>query len=226
MSVGESKSDKDLGSLSLPAAVHGLEESSAARAGSWSAATGFALARLAAMSEADGRPVLIAASPYWMRERGRPFGAGLSRFGLPHDRWLLASPDKEAALLWAAEEALRSGAVSGVLAALEAPSLVATRRLDLAARQGQSLGVALRVRPPDDLSAARVRWRVGTAPSALNPLDPAAPGAVRWRVEAVKRRDGPPGEWLVEWDDETGRLRMAAGLADHAPVRGHAHAAA
>jgi protein ImuA len=160
-----------------------------------------------------------------MRERGRPFGPGLERLGLPRDRWLLVVADKEAARLWAVEEALKSGAVAGALAALEAPSLVGTRRLDLSARAGRAFGMALRVKPPDDLSAARVRWRVGPAPSAPNPLDPEAPGRTRWRVEAVRRRDGPPGEWLMELDDE-GRLRVAAGLADHPPVREGAHAAA
>jgi protein ImuA len=84
----------------------------------------------------------------------------------------------------------------------------------------------LRMHPPDDLSAARVRWRVGAAPSAPNPLDPEAPGALRLQVRAAKRRDGPPGEWLMELDDETGRLRVAPGLADHAPVRDAAYAAA
>jgi hypothetical protein len=108
--------------------------------------------------------VLLAASPWWLRERGgRSAGAG--GLGLARDRWLLVTADKEAARLWAVEEALKSGAVAGAIAALEAPSLVATRRLDLSARAGRALGIALRVKPPDDLSAARVRWRVGPAPA-------------------------------------------------------------
>ena len=189
---------------SLPAPAWGLEETSVARAGVWAPAAGFAVARLAEAAAVDARPVLIAAPPWWLHERGRPFGPGLVRLGLPRDRWLLVRADKEAALLWAVEEALKSGAVSGALACVEAPSLVMTRRLDLSARQGRALGMTLRIRPAEDLSAARVRWR----------------------VEAVKRRDGPPATWLVEIDDETHRLRVAPGLADHAPVRDASHRAA
>jgi protein ImuA len=223
---GESSRDQVSGTLSLPAPVHGLEEAAAARAGVWAPAVGFALARLAQSAADDPRPVLLAAQPFWLRERGRPFGPGLLRFGLSQDRWLLVTADKEAALLWAVEEALKSGAVAGALAAVEAPSLVMTRRLDLSAREGHALGIALRARPPEDLSAARVRWRVGPAPSAPNRWDAEALGAVRWRVEAARRRDGPPASWMVEVDDETGRLRVAPGLADHAPVREPAHRAA
>ena len=222
----ESPQDSRDSALSLPPPVPGLEEAAAARPGAWASATAFTIARLAQAAADDPRPVLLAASPWWLRERGRPFGPGLAGLGLARDRWLLVTADKEAARLWAVEEALKSGAVAGVIAALEAPSLVATRRLDLSARAGRALGIALRVKPPDDLSAARVRWRVGPAPSAPHPWDPEAPGAPRWRVEAARRRSGPPAEWLVEVDDETGRLRVASGLADHAPVRGAAHRAA
>jgi protein ImuB len=194
----ESPQDSRDSLLSLPASTPGLEEAAAAQPGSWAAAAGFALSRLAQVAAGDARPVLLAASPRWMQERGRLFGPGLARLGLPRDRWLLVAADKEAARLWAVEEALRSGAVAGALAAVETPSLVMTRRLDLSARDGRALCIALRVKPPDDLSAARVRWRVGPAPSAPNPLDAEAPGAVRWRVEAVRRRSGAPAKWLVE----------------------------
>lgn len=220
------ESSRHQDSASPPAPAPGLEETAAAGPGAWAAAAGFALTRLAQAAAGDSRPVLLAAPPFWLRERGRPFGPGMIRFGLPQNRWLLVTADKEAALLWAAEEALKSGAVAGVLAAVEAPSLVMTRRLDLCAREGGALGLALRARPPDDLSAARVRWRIASAPSAPNRLDPEAPGAARWRVEAVRRRDGPPASWLMELDDETGRLRVVPGLADHPAVRRPAHAAA
>lgn len=223
---GESKPLHDPAAQSLPQVTAALEEASAARPGAWAAATGFALARLAQAAAADPRPVLLAASPFWLRERGRFFGPGLVRLGLPRDRWLLVRAEKEASLLWAVEEALRSGAVAGALAAVVAPSLVMTRRLDLSAREGRALAVALRARPPDDLSAARVRWRVGPAASGANRWDPDAPGATRWRVEAVRRLDGPPAAWMVEVEDGTGRLRVASGLADHAPVRESARAAA
>jgi hypothetical protein len=64
-------------------------------------------------------------------------------------------------------------------------------------------------------SAARRRWRIAARPSRGGMFDAAAPGPVRLRAELVRRRDGPPGGWDLEQDDETGRLRLDAGLADH-----------
>lgn len=219
----ESKGREDSSVVSLPAPEPGLEEAAAGQAGVWGPAMGFALQRLAEAAAGAGagppRPTLVVAAPHWLRERGRPFGPGMARLGIGPGGWLLAVAESEAQRLWAAEEALKSGAVAGVLAAVDGASLTATRRLDLSARAGRALGVVLRTGPPQDLSAARVRWRVGPAPSAGDPLDPAAPGAVRWRVEATRRRDGPPGEWLVELDDETPGLRVVPGLADHPPLR-------
>jgi protein ImuA len=110
---------------------------------------------------------------------------------------------------------LKSGAVAGGLASVEAPAFVATRRLDFAARAGGALGVLLRVGAAGDLSAARRRWRIKTGSSGAHPFDPAAPGRVRLTAELVRRRDGPPGAWALEQDDETGRLRVVAGLAGH-----------
>ena len=59
------------------------------------------------------------------------------------------------------------------------------------------------------------RWRIKAAPSGMHEFDPAAPGRVRFQAELVRRRDGPPGAWTLEQDDETGRLGVVAGLAGH-----------
>jgi protein ImuA len=73
----------------------------------------------------------------------------------------------------------------------------------------------LRAGPAGDLSAARRRWRIFARPSGLDPWDAAAPGPARLRAELLRRRDGPPGAWDLERDDETGGFRLAAGLAGH-----------
>jgi protein ImuA len=124
----------------------------------------------------------------------------------------------DAEALWALEEALRSGAVAGGVALVERAPFVMTRRLDLAARRAEAVAVLLRPRPGDELSAAALRWRVSAAPSAAHPLDPRAPGAARWRAELVRRRDGWPGTFMVEQEDEAHRLDLAARLADHGQV--------
>ncbi len=196
-----------------PEACEPLEEVGAALPADAAAALAFALARLAVVQ--DTRPVALVTTAAWLRERGRPSARGFAGWGLGPERLIWVRADKEDQALWALEEALKSGAVAGGLATVEHPAFVATRRLDFAARAGGALGVLVRAGPAADLSAARRRWRIAACPSAPARLDPAAPGPVRLRAELVRRRDGPPGRWVLEQDDETGRLRLDAGLADH-----------
>ena len=50
---------------------------------------------------------------------------------------------------------------------------------------------------------------------ALHPYDAKASGPPRWRAALERSRDGAHGEALLEFDDETFRLRLVDGLADH-----------
>ena len=162
-----------------------------------------------------------------MNERGRPYARGLAAMGASADRLLLICVDREAQALWALEETLKSGAVCGAIGTLEQAPVVAGRRLDFAARAGHALGVMLRTRAGEDLSAARVRWRICAAPSALDPLDSKAPGPPRMRAQVVRRRDGAPGVFEWEESDATPRLRLAPRLAgDGLVAAGRAPAAA
>lgn len=175
----------------------------------FAAAFGFALARLKGLE--DERPLLICAPRNQLSEFGWPFAQGVLRNNPA--RLLLAAPAREAQALWALEEGLKSGALAGGLVLAERPDFVMTRRLDFAAKAGGAMAVVLRARPPGDLSAARLRWRISALPSAGRPLDPRAPGHARMRAELVRRRDGPPATWDVEVEDETHHLRLAARLA-------------
>jgi protein ImuA len=197
----------------FPGVCEPLEEAAAAEPADAAAAFAFALGRLA--SARDARPMVLVTTALWLRARGRPFARGLAGWGLGPERLIWVRAEREADALWALEEALKSGAVAGGLASVEAPPFVATRRLDFAARAGGALGVLLRAGPAGDLSAARRRWRIKAGASATHGFDPAAPGRVRLTAELVRRRDGPPGAWALEQDDETGRLRVVAGLAGH-----------
>jgi hypothetical protein len=47
-----------------------------------------------------------------------------------------------------------------------------------------------------------------------------APGAPRLRAQLLRRRDGPPGAWALERDDETGGLHLAPGLAGDGVAQG------
>jgi protein ImuA len=197
----------------FPEACEPLEEVAAAEPADAAAALGFAMGRL--LSASAARPLVLVTTALWLRERGRLFAGGLATWGAGPERLIWVRAAKEAEALWALEEALKSGTVAGGLVTALQPAFVATRRLDFAARAGGALGVLLRAGPVADLSAARRRWRIAARGSAEDEFDFKTPGAARLRAELVRRRDGPPGGWDLEQDDETGRLRLDAGLADH-----------
>ena len=165
----------------------------------------FALSR---RLEGDERPVLMTATRAWVSEQGRPHGPGLPGVSL-----ILAPVATAAEALWTLEQALRSGAVSLALGAVDEATLTQTRRLDFAAKQGGCVGLIL-PRGLDGLSAARRRWRISTRASGVDPHDVKAPGPARLAAELVRGRGERPGAWMLEQDDETHRLRLADRLAD------------
>jgi protein ImuA len=197
----------------FPRAAEPLEEVGASAPADVAAAWAFALSRLAAAR--DARPLALVTTADWLAERGRPFAGGMRDGGLDAGRLIWVRTRREGEALWALEEALKSGAIAGGLATVAAPPFVATRRLEFAAREGRAVGVLLRAGPAEDLSAARRRWRIASQASAPDPWDEAAPGRPRLRAELLRRRDGPPGAWMLERDDETGGFGLVAGLAGH-----------
>jgi protein ImuA len=159
------------------------------------------------------RPVLWG----WLGE-GDLHPPGLAAFGLDPARVILLSAASPADLLWAMEEGLREPGLAGVLAELDGSDLVAGRRLQLAAAAGGVTGFLLargRRLSARELagrpSAAALRWRVDALPGG------------RWRVELLRRRGGSPGAWILERgilerENETDRLLVAAALADGSPA--------
>jgi len=155
--------------------------------------------------------VFLAAPRAWLAEHGRPYGRGLPGIDL-----ILAVMTTGAEGLWAMEQALRSGAVTLAMGGIEEASLAQTRRLGFAAHEGGAVGVMLRLHG-GGLSAARRRWRIASAPSAVEPADVRAPGAGRLWAELVRSRSERPGTWMLEQADETHRLRLADRLAGDGP---------
>jgi protein ImuA len=204
---------------SCPAPELGLEESAAAQPQDWAAAMAFALDR-ARGGEGEQRPLVFVSTADWRRERGRLSARGLAWLGCRPARVILVEAVREVDALWALEEALKSGAVAGGIGTVERASFLATRRLDFAGRAGKARAVLLRTGVEDELSVARLRWRVAAEASAPHPFDPLAPGAMRLRAELTRRRGGPLGAWMMEQDDGTHRLRLAAGLAGDGLVQG------
>ena len=139
----------------------------------------------------------------WIGE-GDLYPPGLAAYGLDPARVILVSASGPADLLWAMEEGLRSPALAGVVMEVDRLDLVASRRLQLAAASGGVTGFLLARgrRVPAAVSAAALRWRIDGLPGE------------RWRVLLERRRGGKPGGWILEKDDETDRLFVAAELAD------------
>jgi len=196
----------------FPWAAEALEEVGANAPADLAAALAFALTRLAAVP-GETRPVALVTTAEGLAERGRPFAGGLRDWGLESARLIWVRARREGEALWALEEILKSGAAAGALAMAAAPPFVTTRRLEFAAREGRAVGVLLRAGPAGDLSAARRRWRIAARRSGPDAWDVSAPGGAGLRAELLRRRDGPPGAWDLERDDETRGLRLAAGLA-------------
>jgi protein ImuA len=221
----------------LPAPEPVLEEVAACLPQDLGAALAFALMR--AGDGSDHRPSVFVAPKVWLRERGRPFAPGWSQMG--RGLILVETLDEHQAL-WALEEALKSGAVGGAIGALAAPDLVATRRLDFAARAGRACAVVMRVGQTGGLSTARRRWQIAALASDPHEFDARAPGPERLRASLIRRRDGVPGFWELEWDHErrawlgsgarakdhgqTHSLPVAARLADHGLATGQPRPAA
>jgi protein ImuA len=154
-------------------------------------------AALAGRAQAEG-PVLWL-RPGWGGEGLCP--QGLAAFADPGALVMVGcrrAPD----VLWAAEEALQSGAVALVLAELAAaPDLRQIRRLHLAAAEGVAratgssgrnsrapLGILMmQERAESRVAGVESRW-------ALHPV-PVREGGAEWRLERLLARDAPPGEW-------------------------------
>jgi protein ImuA len=120
--------------------------------------------------------------------------------------------------LWAMEEGLRCAALSAVVGEIwgdpKALDFVATRRLAVASEQSAVPCWLVRLGGTANLSGARMRWRVASAPSLPHPLDPRAPGSAAWDTELFRARGSPPGRWSIA--HEAGRFHLVAASRDRA----------
>jgi protein ImuA len=141
---------------------------------------------------------------YAVLEGGKPYGTGLDRFGLPLDRLLILRVARPLDALWGFEEALKSPSVAGVIAELPqdgaAADLTATRRLSLAARASNGLGILLRHREPCSATSAMTRWKVAAAPTEADRFG--GLGRTAFDLSLEKNRRGRCGRFIVYWDHE------------------------
>jgi len=175
------------------------------RDGGWA---GFLLAQL----NAD-KPLLWVQDRMAILESGRVHPPGLPASDLIH---VEARDARDA--LWAMEEGLRCSALSCVIGELwgdpRALDFTATRRLAVASERSGVAAFLIRLGGHANLSGARMRWRIGSAPSLMNDLDPRAPGKAAWDAELFRARGAPPGRWSIS--HEAGVFHLVADHRDRA----------
>jgi protein ImuA len=164
----------------------------------------------------------------WVQERMAILEAGrLYPPGLPFQNLIHVEARDARDALWAMEEGLRCSGLSAVIGELwgdpAALDFTATRRLAVAAERTQVPCWLVRLGGAANLSGARMRWRIGSAPSLLHPLDPKAPGAPGWEAELFRARGFPPGRWTVAHDED--RLHLVAEAGDRAVAEDRRHVA-
>jgi protein ImuA len=159
------------------------------------------------------KPVLWVQDRMAVVESGRIYPPGLGDSDILH---VEARDARDA--LWAMEEGVRCAGLSAVIGELwgdpAALDFTATRRLAVASERSHVPCWLIRLGGSANLSGARMRWRIASAPSLLNPLDARAPGLPAWDVELFRARGTPPGRWTVAHD--SGLFHLVAGIGDRA----------
>jgi protein ImuA len=121
-------------------------------------------------------------------------------------------------LLFALEEGVRCRDLAFVIGELagnpKALDFTASRRLSLAAEKHGVPLALVRLDAARDLSSARMRWQVRSAPSPAPRWNAFAPGEPRWHAELFRARGHAPGEWILRDD---GNVLAADRLATTAP---------
>lgn len=148
--------------------------------------------------------ILPAHVPEMPMLRGLPQGVG--------ERLHLLRPAGEPDLLWCAEEALRAAPVGLVIVEPEQSlSLIAGRRLQLAAAAGGTTGLML-IRQDAGSNAAETRWQC--EPSAAT----AAHSTLhRWCL--IKNKKGTLGNWALNWNGTSDTFHMVSEARErHAPA--------
>jgi protein ImuA len=151
----------------------------------------------------------------------------LAAVGLTPDRVVHVEAGKPGTVLLVMEECLRHRGLAGVVGEFGGRlTLTASRRLQLAAERSGITAILLRRgRRCDDPAfaeptAAATRWHVAAQPPPPAPETPGL-GQPRWRLDLIRCRGGMPHSWIVEAFDATGRLALAADLADGQAAPGH-----
>ncbi|MFL6720944.1 MAG: ImuA family protein [Sphingomonas sp.] len=152
----------------------------------------------------------------WVQERMAIIESGrIHPPGLPSENLIHVEARDARDALWAMEEGVRCSCLSAVIGEIwgdpRALDFTATRRLAVAAERSGTPCWLVRLGGSANLSGARMRWRIASAPSLVNALDPRAPGTPAADAELFRARGAPPGRWSVSSDADSFHLVAAAG---------------
>jgi len=178
------------------------------------AAMGFAAALAGRL--AGSKPILWCRSA--RNETGSVYGPGLIPLGLDPEQIVFVETKKKQDLLWAMEEGLRSGQPALVIGEIDAVSLVASRRLQLAAEAGGVTAFLLntvvtkriceKATATSATTVALTRWIVSS--EAKDKSQRNTMRGPQWRVDLAHCRGGVPQYWLVEWNHEASNTNEKA----------------
>ncbi len=158
---------------------------------------------------------------FWCLRRRDLFAPGLAAAGLHPDRLIYVEASSDTEVLAVMEECLRYSGLGGVVGEVARLSMVASRRLQLAAETSGVIAFALHRAPlGEEPTAALTRWQVACLPTP--PLPVPGLGPSRWRLSLVRARGASPRDWIVEGPDAQGHLALASDLPDRsaAPADG------
>ena len=167
------------------------------------------------------RPLLWVQERMAILESGRVHRPGLAAPGVDFGDLIHVEARDAKSALWAMEEGLRCAAIGAVIGEIwgdpAALDFTATRRLAVAAERHGVAAYLIRLGGRANLSGARLRWRVASAPSLPHPLNPRAPGAAVWACELFRARGAAPGSWVITHEpgkDAAGGFHLVAAPAD------------
>jgi protein ImuA len=169
---------------------------------------------------AAGITARLSGTMLWVMSRRDLFAPALAQAGLGPERLLYAECSNDEEALAVIEEGLRHGSLAAVVGEIGRITMIAARRLQLAAEKSGTMALLLRrwrrggSDPLVQPSAAMTRWRIGCVPSLTLPV--AGIARPRWLVELARQRGGPAGSWMLEGVDEAGRLALPADASDRA----------
>jgi protein ImuA len=198
------------------------------------------LATIATRASAESGDLLV-----WVGRRCWPMPATI---GAAMARSILVDPEGDEARFWTIDQALRCPGVTAVIADATRLDMAGSRRLQLAAEAGGTIGLLARpLWERGVISAAETRWLVTPEPVPLTTpprLSRESTGAFvgvglsatateswpRWSLELLRCKGASlaaqEGRWVVEWRPEAGRetnpLRVPPdverGLGEKAPA--------